>query len=263
MQDYGNSGFILWNFLKKMEHKVKSNTLQNMKTAKTFVIATAAMLSLPFFQSCDRHDTPDYSILYPNAIVTVKPIDDKAFYLQLDDKTALLPVGTGKLPYGDKEVRAFVNFTYTDMPQDADKDKYEGAVKINWLDSLLTKQPKADMGAENDKLYGKDPVEIMNNWMTVVEDGYITLNFMTVWGNRNTSHEVNLLTGGNPDDPYEVEFRHNAFGDVNGQRGNGIVAFSLKDLPDTGGETVKLTLKWMSFSGMKSTKFDYCTRKDM
>ncbi len=122
--------------------------LQNMKTAKTFVIATAAMLSLPFFQSCDRHGTPDYSILYPNAIVTVKPIDDKAFYLQLDDKTALLPVGTGKLPYGDKEVRAFVNFNYTDMPQDADKDKYEGAVKINWLDSLLTKQPKADMGAE-------------------------------------------------------------------------------------------------------------------
>ncbi len=233
----------------------------DMRKSRLFIIAMAAVLSLPTVISCDK-EKPDYSIYYPNAIVTVKPLDDKSFFLQLNDETALLPVGVTKLPYGNKEVRAFVNYTPAVMPEGADKEKYADAVKINWLDSLLTKQSKPSMAEENDNLYGNDPVEIMNNWMTVVEDGYITLNFSTFWGNRNTKHEVNLLTGGNPDNPYEVEFRHNAFGDVNGIKGDGIVAFSLKDLPDTNGETVKLTLKWMSFSGIKKAEFDYCTRTD-
>lgn len=35
----------------------------------------------------------------------------------------------------------------------------------------------------------------------------------------------------------------------------------LDELTDTQGETVKLKLKWNSFSGEKSAEFDYCTRK--
>ena len=33
------------------------------------------------------------------------------------------------------------------------------------------------------------------------------------------------------------------------------------DLPDTQGKTVDLTLKWQSFSGMKSVTFKYKSRK--
>ena len=58
-----------------------------------------------------------------------------------------------------------------------------------------------------------------------------------------------------------MEFCHNAFGDTNGRMGDGLVAFKLDGLPDTQGKTVKLTLKWNSFSGEKSAEFDYCTRK--
>lgn len=222
----------------------------------------AAAISLAGIQSCHKHEDNNHDIYFPNALVTVKPISDNDFYLQLDDRTALLPVGTSRLPFGKKEVRALVNYTATEFPEGADKEKYAGAVKINWIDSLLTKQPKPDMGEDNDKTYGNDPVEIMKSWMTVVEDGYITLDFATVCGNPNIKHEVNLLTGGNPENPYEVEFRHNAHGDICGTTGNGLVAFSLAGLPDTEGKTVKLTLKWKSFSGPKSVEFDYCTRKD-
>ena len=35
------------------------------------------------------------------------------------------------------------------------------------------------------------------------------------------------------DSPYEVEFRHNAFGDVYGEPADGLVAFNLDSLPDT------------------------------
>ena len=43
--------------------------------------------------------------------------------------------------------------------------------------------------------------------------------------------------------------------------GDALVAFKLDELTDTQGETVKLKLKWNSFSGEKSAEFDYCTRK--
>ena len=39
--------------------------------------------------------------------------------------------------------------------------------------------------------------------------------------------------------------------------------FKLDELPDTEGKTVKLKLKWKSFSGDKSAEFDYCTRKSV
>ena len=42
-----------------------------------------------------------------------------------------------------------------------------------------------------------------------------------------------------------------------------LAAFKLDGLPDTEGKTVKLTLKWKSFSGDKSAEFDYCTRKSL
>ncbi len=63
------------------------------------------------------------------------------------------------------------------------------------------------------------------------------------------------------ENPYEVEFRHNAFGDVYGEPADGLVAFNLDSLPDTEGKTVKLKLKWKSFNGEKTAEFDYCTRK--
>ena len=98
--------------------------------------------------------------------------------------------------------------------------------------------------------------------MTIVEDGYLTLRF-GCYGNptSTTAHFVNLVSTNNPDDPYEVEFRHNAYDDIGSQPKVGLVAFRLADLPDTEGQTVKLTLKWKSYGGDKSVTFDYCTRQ--
>lgn len=218
---------------------------------------------LPISQSCLKSDDNyDYDLARPDAIVTVKPLDDASFYMQLNDNTTLYPVGETELPFGNSEMRAFVNYDETDMPQGVE-GSYSQAVKINWIKSILTKDPVVTEGDVNDETkYGSDPVEIMNDWMTNVEDGYITLHFFTCWGNSGIKHEVNLVTGTNPENPYEVVFRHNAFNDYCNVKSDGIVAFSLKNLPDTNGETVKLTLKWESFSGTKSVEFDYCTRQE-
>ena len=117
-----------------------------------------------------------------------------------------------------------------------------------------------NLGDQNNEVYGNDPVEIVNDWVTIAEDGYLTLRFRTVWSGRGITHYVNLIPTNNPENPYEVEFKHNANGDVNGRIGDGLVAFKLDDLPDTEGETVKLKLIWKSFNTTKSAEFDYRTR---
>ena len=229
-----------------------------MKTLKLFLMATGVLFTSLTFQSClDDDDNYYYGYLTPNALVTVKPVSDNSFFLQLDDSTTLLPANLTSSPYGDKEVRALVNFSVVNEPSEG----YTKAVHVNWIDSILTKQIAPDLGVDNDSVYGTDPVEMIKDWVTIAEDGYLTLRFRTLWGDRSKAHFVNLLVSKDPANPYEVEFRHNAYGDVYGTEGDRLVAFKLDELPDTEGKNVKLKLKWKSFSCDKSAEFDYCTRK--
>ena len=232
-----------------------------MKAMKSLFGLVAAVMLVSSFSACDNDDTYIwYYDAVPNALVTVKPVDGAGFYMQLDDSTTLHPVNMSVSPYGDKEVRALVNYAYV-RPEENDYEKRSFKVNVNWIDSILTK-PAVPYPADGDvSEYGEDPIEIVRDWVNIAEDGYLTLRFRTRWGNNGVVHFVNLLTGVNPDDPYEVEFRHNAYGDVNGAPGDALVAFRLSDLPDTNGKTVKLTLKYKSFSGEKSIRFDYCSRK--
>lgn len=224
---------------------------------KFLTVALFALVSVFTMFSCDDDDNVIwYYPSYPNALVTVKPVGDGGFFLQLDDNTTLYPANVRKSPYGSKEVRALVHYTEVEPVN----DDYTKSVNINWMDSILTKNTVPYPGADADGKYGKDPIEIVKDWVNIAEDGYLTLRFRTRWGGTGTAHYVNLLTGVNPDNPYEVEFRHNAYGDLGGVWGDALVAFRLKDLPDTEGKTVKLTLKYKSFSGEKSIQFDYCSR---
>ncbi len=220
-----------------------------------FIAGVGILLGAFFLQSCldDKYENFDF----PNALVTVKQNDEKVTYLQLDDKTTLFPVNLTSTPFGGKEVRALVNY----KDSEASSEGFSKAVHVHWMDSIRTKMMVPDLKEENDEEYGNDPIDIINDWVTIAEDGYLTLRFRTLWGSQNKVHNVNLVAGVNPDDPYEVEFRHNAFGDLNGVAKDGLVAFKLNELPDTNGETVKLKLKWKSFDGDKTVEFDYATQK--
>lgn len=229
-----------------------------MKTMRLFLMTLFITMTALTFQSCLDDDDDNYwEYRYPNALVTVKPIDGNSFYLQLDDSTTLLPTNITSSPYGEKEVRALINFSDVNEPAEG----YSKAVRIHWIDSILTKAIVPDLGLENDSVYGNDPVEIVDDWVTIAEDGYLTLRFRTLWSDYGRKHYVSLLASSDAANVYEVEFRHNADGDNYGTYGDGLVAFRLDSLPDTEGKTVKLKLKWKSFSGDKSAEFDYCTRK--
>ena len=228
----------------------------------SFVIASLLCLS-----SCGYLDTEDgYEALYYNALVTVKHTDSGTLYFQLDDKTTLKPYGVSDSAYGNEQFRALINYTDRDETPTPSSDgvKFDKSVNVHRLDKVLTKQLAESQGEKDDETYGTAPVEIVNSWATIVEDGYITLVFSGYWGDVSKAHKINLVSGVESGDPYLLELRHDACDDTvsyNATRCNGIAAFDLNSLPDTKGETVKLKIRFISFTGEKTVCFDYCTGK--
>lgn len=218
----------------------------------------AAALSALSIVSCSKDEGPDYSKMYLNWIVTCKNTDDGKTYLQLDDKTTGYVKNIDKQLFKGRQVRALANLTDFGKGPDG----YDRTVEINRIDSIRTKSPVPTAGAENDEKYGTAPVEILKSWATLIEDDYLNLCFETFWGYPSKVHYINLLTGTDPEDPYVLELRHDSNGDTESyDRAVSIVAFDLRELPDTQGKTVKLTLNYQSYSGKKSIQFDYCSGK--
>lgn len=233
-----------------------------MKSIKkiAFILFAASLPALSVLQSCnnDEQDAWYNPALVANSVVTVKTASDKSQYLQLDENTTLRPVNIKGTLFDGKEVRALANL----METNDNAGNYTKAVYVNWIDSIRTKGTVLTLGSkeENDKAFGNDPFEIMKDWFTIAEDGYITLRIRTLWG-TDAKHYINLVTGVNENNPYEVEMRQDSKGDEGKKIGDSLIAFYLGDLPDTNGKTVKLKIRWNSFSGEKSAEFDYCTRK--
>jgi hypothetical protein len=228
----------------------------NMKTNK-LLIGLFFLGSLLSTQSClNKQDDTDYGILYPNAVVTLKP-DADGLILQLDDETALFPVNLQNSSY-TKELRAFINFK--DAKPEEKVSRTLRNVHVNWVDTIRTKGMAANLMDENVEVYGNDPFEIVDDWTTVCEDDYLTLRIRTYFSGWGEPHVMNLVKN---DGPYDVTLYHDAKGDANihGRLSDGHIAFRLDALPDTRGETVDLKVHWTSFSGQKSAIFKYRSRK--
>lgn len=223
---------------------------------KIFTLVVVVVFTALTVVSCDDDDDEWIGPCPPGstqAIVTCRTNPTTGqFYMQLNDSVAIFPVNIKEAPFGGKEMRARIVFEYSDSAT----AHYGRSAVVMILDSIRTK-PMASIVSDMDSAYGNDPVEIVNSWETVCEDGYLTLRFRTYFGFADVVHSLNLVrTGDNT-----VELRHNANGDVKGTVGDGIIAFRLDKMPDTKGEYKDLTLKWMSFSGEKSVTFKYKTRE--
>lgn len=231
--------------------------MNKIRTTRLSVVLI--VMTTTFFTSCDLDDNDDYLSFRPTALVTVKPTSD-SFFLQLDDSTCLQPTNMTKSPFGDKEVRALVNYKVEGKENklpNAHVYFNDQSVHINWIDSIRTKLTVPSLGDKNNATYGNDPVEIVDDWVTVAEDGYLTLRVRTRWGYSNKAHYLNLLTGVNPENPYEVELRHDAQGDTPNRWGDALIAFNLRKLLiGADKDKVKFTLRWNSFSGAKKAEFE-------
>ena len=151
-------------------------------------------------------------------------------------------------------MRALVNY----VEESSSNGSYRN-VRVNWIDSIRTKYPVMTTGDDN-SAYGNDPIEIVRDWVTVAEDGFLTLRIRTLWGLGQGPHIVNLVYGTEKGNVETLVLHHDAQGDTNGVMADGLIAFNLNKLYE-GRENVTLKLKWTSFSGDKSITFKYCTNK--
>lgn len=225
-----------------------------MKTLKISIMALGLTASLLSLASCSLDDDKDDNIR-PTALVTVYPNATDGFTMQLDDATMLVPTNMKASPFGDKQVRALVNYN--------DEEQTKGSIRnvhVNWIDSIRTKMPVPTTG-DDDRAFGNEPIEIVRDWVTVAEDGYLTLRIRTLWGG-NKAHSLNLVSGVNKDNVYELTLHHDANGDDAIRMGDALIAFNLNKLWPNAGKDVKIKLNWKSFSGSKSIEIPLTMHKN-
>ena len=149
-----------------------------MRITKKTILAIGLIANSLTLNSCDDNDNNEVS-QRPTALVTVYPSAPDGFFMQLDESTSLVPTNMKTSPFGDKNVRALVNYTIEERSYGGNQQ----SVYVNWIDSIRTKQPVMTQGSEekNAKAFGNDPIEIVRDWVSVAEDGYVTLRIRTIW----------------------------------------------------------------------------------
>ena len=107
-----------------------------MKTLKSFMLLIGILLGSTAFYSCLDNDDA-YSEFWKNsiqAIVTVKPLSNNSYYMQLDDSTTLFPTNS-YMPENLKEIRAAIIYKNDEKKTEG----YDQSVQVLRMDTLLTK----------------------------------------------------------------------------------------------------------------------------
>lgn len=222
--------------------------MKNFKIGLAFAaVVTALMASLA---SCSNLDS-DYEYYGPNALVTIKTTDAGNTYFQLDKNTTLEPKGWTN-PY-KLEVRALLRYT-----EDSEANSlFSKTVRVDWIDTIRTKA--AVPYDEEFKKGADDGVQLINDWCTVCEDGYLTLHFATYASrDKKVVHYINLAIDPESHDLY---LRYDRNGDVGyGVPVEGFVAFKLDDLLAGVEDGKDLTLHWTDYNGERTATVKYSAR---
>jgi len=231
------------------EKGISKMMMKRMKTLKVLMLTIGVLSSSLLFSSClddDGYSLGDYWL----GVATIESLDSSEHFFRLDDGTSLWPAAGSYVGHNLNDgQRTWLNYTILSDSLNG----FSHFVKVNGVDPILTKKMAEDLGEKNDSVYGTDPVKIRDLW---IGDGYLNVMFMFNYGGSER-HLVNLLPIGDEKNAYQVEFRHNAYKDPPQAAVPGIVCFDLSGLPDTEGETVKLTVKVSTFNGERTYELEY------
>ncbi len=183
------------------------------------------------------------------AIVTVKKSPTDTVYFQLDEATRLFPYG-----WQDKYTKVQRLYCrlriYTETV-----GSYGLRTEVRWAEPLEEGQFSYEAAS------GQDGLDLLEDWMTCVEDGFLTLHYSAWWGRNAVQHHFSVVAGGNPDDPYELLLVHDACGDARDEQADALICFDINALPQTD-EYKTLTLKWTDCAGKPSEKkFSFKSRQ--
>ena len=211
----------------------------------------------------EENQETDYEPQYPlgdvgqsiSVIATLHRTEAGEYYLQVDDKTRVYPANFKDLCHIEPDCPCRIVGEAFIMDRQVNDLGYYGL--LDWFD-FIEKGPVLSECGE-----GKDGVDVLADWMTSLEDGFLTLHFQTWWGYEPRRHELRLVTGTNPEDPYELLLVHNANRDPKSFQADALVCYDLQDvLPRPNDpENTTVTLKWTNDAGqIQSRRFPYAGR---
>ena len=162
-------------------------------------------------------------------------------YLVLDEASIGLivnPESVQDIPDGTRVYTQYqpVSATLPDFCTEAVRLEWAASVDVGDI-SFLTDAPEGD------------PVDIVTDWMTSLEDGFLTLHYK-IRASGKVAHSFELR----PDAEGHFRLLHDAHGDTGGEVTEGLVCFPVAGLlPDTQGETVTLSLHYINLNKQAST----------
>ncbi len=181
------------------------------------------------FSSC--LDSDDSRAQYVG-ICTVHQLGESDHYFTLDDGVSLYPQNQGDLlsfELKDRE-RVILNFDYVDSKVDG----YDHSIKVAYIEKILTKDI-ITITPEMEDSIGNDQINITSYRLT---KEYLTLEYQ-YFGQKysGVAHMLNLVVpqqglDGEQSEFVEVEFRHNAHGDISIDKFEGIVSFKVDNIID-------------------------------
>ena len=212
-----------------------------MKTGlKYFAVLTVLFLGVAC--SKDLYEPQPLEGEEQSVIATVLKGENGEAYLHLDEQFRFYPL-RGQITWqGPRRVAASIVYG-----QEESENVWVG--DIRWMDPL-------DQGEVSTapSISAQDGLDVLDDWMTSVQDGFLTLHYETLWGDGNIGHRLALQTGVDPDDPYTLQLLHDRQGDPSLTSADALICFDINALPDTGDEYKVLTLKWTSSAGQPATK---------
>ena len=205
--------------------------------------------------------------------VQLPPFDTGKF--TLEDSEQSLAIGTLGSKDGDRYVKLSENTCSKVMNPDVVEDipdhtriflefryvvaslwssSYTDAILVEWASPLDVGVIRYDMMAE-----ACDPVDIVTDWMTSLEDGFLTLHY-SIPTSGSVKHDFSLYPGA---DSNSYRLVHDAHGDLKGAQTDGIVCFDVSAiLPKTEGKTVELSFVYIDLNQTeKRLTVDYCSPK--
>lgn len=191
----------------------------------------------------------DHIIGEYDAIVTVKKSAKGNVYFQVDSTTCVFPLGCYEETFtGIKRLAChLIVFDIVEVEDFLD-------ARITWYENI--EKGELEKPEETQQNCGLDMLE---DWLTSVEDGFLTLHYSAWWGDSTQPHRITLARG---DHPFELFIKHYNNGDEALREADALIYFDLNDiLPQTTGN--ELTLKWITCDGTLAQKtFRYSSRTE-
>lgn len=205
------------------------------------------------YYSMNGGKNDDYTGEYM-AIVTVKKTAKDTVFFQLTDDITVYPSN-----YQDSYTKMERLFCDAVVWQEC-TGSYDYTCSVVWAEPV--EEGTVTSGSEPQWDGVKDVLDIIDDWMTSIEDGYLTVHYNTWWGSAGVQHSFRLLMGTDPSNPYSLVLLQDSHGDLMEEKSDGLVCFDINALPDTGGEYIPLSIKWKTLEGMVSERtFRFKTRE--